>query len=128
MKARNLQEIQREEAKPGDILQGKKLVVLLNETTVSGAEIVAGALQDNKRATIVGVRSFGKASIETVYPMRNKTAVKLTTSRFYTPKGKSIEGRGIQPDFKMDNPSAKDKNDDLQLKKGIELLTTTDKP
>ena len=121
-KGRNLQETERHVAKPGDVLDGKKLVLIINESTASGSEIVVGALQDNKRATIVGVRSYGKASIQTTYPMRDKSAVKLTTSRFYTPKGKSIEGRGIQPDFKVENPS-KDKDADAQLKKAIELMT-----
>ena len=122
MKGRNLQETGRHEAKPGDILNGKKLVVIIDAVTATGPEIVAGALQDNRRATVVGVHSKGMASIQTVYPMRDKSAVKLTTARFYTPRGQSIQGKGIQPNVKVENTS-QDKNSDPQLKKAIELIT-----
>jgi carboxyl-terminal processing protease len=125
LKGRNLQETEKHVAKPGDVLNGKKLVVIINEVTGSGTEIVAGALKDNRRAMIVGVRSYGKASVQTMYPMRDKSAVSLTTSRFYTPSGQSIEGRGIQPHFKVENRSKDKDADDAQLKKAIELLTAS---
>jgi carboxyl-terminal processing protease len=125
LKGRNLQETERHVAKPGDVLNGKKLVAIINEVTASGPEIVAGALKDNSRAMIVGVRSYGKASVQTMYPMRDKSAVSLTTFRFYTPSGQSIEGRGIQPHFKVENRSKDKDADDAQLKKAIELLTAS---
>jgi carboxyl-terminal processing protease len=121
IKGRSLQEKERYEAKPGDIINGKKLALIIDEFTATGPEIVAGALQDNKRATIVGVRSNGNASVQTIFSIQNRSAVKLTTARFYTPRGLSIQGRGIQPDLKVENASKKDV--DAQLKKAIELIT-----
>ena len=87
------------EAQEHDMLHGKPLVVLINGGSASASEIVAGALQDNKRAVIVGTRSFGKASVQTVLPMTNGAAIKLTTAYYYTPSGKSIQKTGIVPDI-----------------------------
>jgi carboxyl-terminal processing protease len=91
----------RHEASPGDLLAGAPLVVLVNGGSASASEIVAGALQDNHRATIAGTRTFGKGSVQTVMPLSEGRAIKLTTSRYFTPSGVSIQGRGITPDVAL---------------------------
>lgn len=85
-------------ATPGDIINGAPMVVLINEGSASGSEIVAGALQDHKRALILGVKSFGKGSVQTVIPIDSDSAIKLTTALYYTPNGRSIQAEGIKPD------------------------------
>jgi len=97
-KGRNLEQTQRANARPGDITDGKKLVVLINGGSASASEIVAGALQDQHRATILGTRSFGKGSVQTIIPLGSNGALKLTTARYYTPSGRSIQAKGIEPD------------------------------
>jgi carboxyl-terminal processing protease len=97
-KGRNLEQTQRANARPGDITDGKKLVVLINGGSASASEIVAGALQDQHRATILGTRSFGKGSVQTIIPLGSNGALKLTTARYYTPSGHSIQAKGIEPD------------------------------
>ncbi|MGZ5261627.1 MAG: S41 family peptidase [Burkholderiales bacterium] len=97
-KGRNPEEIQRANARPGDITDGKKLVVLINGGSASASEIVAGALQDHRRAIIVGTRSFGKGSVQTIIPLGPNGALRLTTARYYTPSGHSIQAKGIEPD------------------------------
>lgn len=89
-------------AKPPDLIDGAPLVVLINEGSASASEIVAGALQDQKRAVIMGRRSFGKGSVQTILPMNNDAALKLTTARYYTPSGRSIQAEGIVPDILID--------------------------
>jgi carboxyl-terminal processing protease len=89
-------------ATPDDILNGAPIVVLVNEGSASASEIVAGALQDHKRAVIMGSQTFGKGSVQTIFPMSNQSAVKITTARYYTPAGRSIQAEGIVPDIKVD--------------------------
>ena len=102
-KGRNLEETQRANARPGDITDGKQIVVLINGGSASASEIVAGALQDHKRATIVGTRSFGKGSVQTIIPLGVNGALRLTTARYYTPAGRSIQAKGIDPDTVIEN-------------------------
>ncbi len=99
-------------ATPGDILHGQPLVVLVNGGSASASEIVAGALQDQKRAIIVGTRTFGKGSVQTVLPITGGHALKLTTARYYTPSGRSIQAQGITPDIAIRVESVKVAEDD----------------
>ncbi len=89
-------------AKPTDVLDGAPIVVLVDGGSASASEIVAGALQDHKRAIVMGDKTFGKGSVQTILPMENGSALKLTTARYYTPSGKSIQAKGIEPDIKLD--------------------------
>jgi carboxyl-terminal processing protease len=84
------------------LINGAPLIVLVNEGSASASEIVAGALQDQKRAVIMGRRSFGKGSVQTILPMNNDAALKLTTARYFTPSGRSIQAEGIVPDIQID--------------------------
>jgi carboxyl-terminal processing protease len=97
-RGRNPEETQRSNARPGDITDGAKLVVLINGGSASASEIVAGALQDHHRATLVGTRSFGKGSVQTIIPLGSNGALRLTTARYYTPSGRSIQAQGIEPE------------------------------
>ncbi|BBP44168.1 S41 family peptidase [Thiosulfativibrio zosterae] len=90
------------EAENGDVMKGKPIIVLINEGSASASEIVAGALQDQKRALIAGRTSFGKGSVQTLLPLNNGGAIKVTTARYFTPSGRSIQAEGIKPDIKID--------------------------
>ena len=101
-RGRNAEETQRRAAHPGDLTKGKPIIVLINGGSASASEIVAGALQDHKRATLVGTRSFGKGSVQTIIPLSSGNgALRLTTARYFTPSGKSIQAKGIVPDIEV---------------------------
>jgi carboxyl-terminal processing protease len=107
-RGRRPDETQRFDAHPGDLIDGKPLIVLINGGTASASEIVSGALQDHRRATIIGTRSFGKGSVQTIIPLGGNGALRLTTARYYTPSGRSIQAQGIEPDIVVDQPLPKD--------------------
>jgi carboxyl-terminal processing protease len=98
-RGREVSNAQRFQARPGDLAAGLPIVVLINGGSASASEIVAGALQDHKRAIILGTRSFGKGSVQTIIPLGASGAMKLTTQRYYTPSGRSIQAKGIDPDI-----------------------------
>jgi carboxyl-terminal processing protease len=101
-RGRNAEETQRYSARAGDLTKSKPVIVLINGGSASASEIVAGALQDHKRATILGTRSFGKGSVQTIIPLGNNNgALRLTTARYYTPSGKSIQAKGIVPEIEV---------------------------
>ena len=112
-RGRTPDETQRFDARPGgDLSGGKPLVVLINGGSASASEIVAGALQDHKRASLIGTRSFGKGSVQTIMPLGAEGALRLTTARYYTPSGRSIQAKGIEPDYRV----LEDVPDDLKGK------------
>jgi carboxyl-terminal processing protease len=100
-RSRHAEETQRYNARPGDITNGKPVIILINGGSASASEIVAGALQDHRRATILGTRSFGKGSVQTIIPLGANGALRLTTARYYTPSGVSIQAKGIDPDIEV---------------------------
>ena len=119
-RGRNLEETQRSNARPGDITDGQKIVVLINGGSASASEIVAGALQDHHRATIIGTRSFGKGSVQTIIPLGSNGALRLTTARYYTPSGRSIQAKGIEPEVVVEEelPDELKQKADLQNTRG----------
>ena len=103
-RGRNPEDGERFNATPGDVINGKPIVVLINGGSASASEIVACALQDHRRAIVVGTKSFGKGSVQTVMPLRGDGAMRLTTARYYTPSGRSIQALGVSPDIVVEQP------------------------
>jgi carboxyl-terminal processing protease len=103
-RGRNPEDGERFNAEPGDLAQGKPIVVLINGGSASASEIVAGALQDHHRAVVVGTKSFGKGSVQTLIPLKGDGAMRLTTARYYTPSGRSIQALGVSPDIVVNQP------------------------
>jgi carboxyl-terminal processing protease len=103
-RGRNAEDGERFNAEPGDLAQGKPVVVLINGGSASASEIVTGALQDHRRAIVVGTKSFGKGSVQTLIPLKGDGAMRLTTARYYTPSGRSIQALGVMPDIVVNQP------------------------
>jgi carboxyl-terminal processing protease len=102
-------------ANPGDVMQNAPIVVLINQGSASASEIVAGALQDHKRAVIMGTKSFGKGSVQTILPLGKKSGIKLTTALYYTPSGRSIQAEGVVPHIVVDNVTVPEDKKDKSL-------------
>lgn len=101
-RGRDTRDSERFNASAGDLAEGKPIVILINGGSASASEIVAGALQDHRRAIVVGTRSFGKGSVQTIMPLQGEGAIRLTTARYYTPSGRSIQALGVSPDIIVD--------------------------
>jgi carboxyl-terminal processing protease len=100
-RGRKTEEAQRWNAESGDLMEGKPIVILINGGSASASEIVSGALQDQRRAIVLGTKSFGKGSVQSIIPIPNHGAIRLTTARYYTPSGRSIQAKGIEPDIEV---------------------------
>ena len=124
-KSRNKSENRKFFAKKGDIIDGKTLIVLINYGSASASEIVAGALKDHKRAIVLGEQSYGKGSVQSIIPLKNKGAIRLTISKYYLPSGKSISEVGIIPDIEVvekDEDFKINTESDNQLEFALKLL------
>ena len=124
-KSRKVSENRKWFAKKGDLINGKTLIVLINYGSASASEIVAGALKDHKRAILLGETSYGKGSVQSIIPLKNDGAIRLTIAKYYLPSGKSISEIGVSPDIEVseDSESFRIKTEtDNQLKYAIKLL------
>ena len=121
-KGRGKRNIARFDATKGDLTNGKPLIVLINEGSASASEIVAGALQDHKRAIILGAQSYGKGSVQTIFPLNDKSAIRMTTALYYTPSGDSIHKIGVIPDIEVKSDFSNENETDKQLDYALELL------
>jgi carboxyl-terminal processing protease len=115
-RGRTKNDIQRYYARSGDLTGGKPIVVLVDEGSASAAEIVAGALQDQRRAIVLGQRSFGKGSVQTLIPLGQDSALRLTTARYFTPSGRSVQENGIEPDVQVPQLSDASRSDRPRLR------------
>ena len=121
-KGRGKRNIVRFDATRGDLTNGKPLIVLINEGSASASEIVAGALQDHKRAIILGAQSYGKGSVQTIFPLNDKSAIRMTTALYYTPSGDSIHKVGVIPDIEVKSDFSNENEVDKQLEYALDLL------
>ena len=121
-KGRGKRNIARFDATKGDLTNGKPLIVLINEGSASASEIVAGALQDHKRAIILGTQSYGKGSVQTIFPLNDKSAIRMTTALYYTPSGDSIHKVGVIPDIEVKSDFSNENEIDKQLEYALDLL------
>ena len=113
-------------AKKGDVINGKPLIVLINNGSASASEIVAGALQDQKRAILLGETTYGKGSVQSIIPLKNNGAIRLTISKYYLPSGKSISDVGVSPDIQIEETDEEfviNTDSDNQLNYAVELFT-----
>ena len=126
IKGRNKKDISRFSASRGDITDGKPIIVLINQGSASASEIVAGALQDHKRAIILGEQSYGKGSVQTIFPLKDSSAIKMTTALYFTPSGDSIHEIGITPDIEVEfiyEDENQEEAKDNQLEYALNLLS-----
>jgi carboxyl-terminal processing protease len=121
-KGRDKRNIARFDASKGDLTNGKPLIILINEGSASASEIVAGALQDHKRAIILGAQSYGKGSVQTIFPLNDRSAIRMTTALYYTPSGDSIHKVGVTPDIEVKSDFSNENEIDKQLEYALDLL------